>query len=74
MEQITLARKIKYHRTDGKKECAKCKTPKATEDFHKKKGALDGLDCYCKPCRQVIADELSAKRKASRDEFRDLFI
>lgn len=61
------------------KRCSRCREPKPRSDFGKYAKALDGLDCYCKPCRKVIAqksldknrDERLAKRRANSRAYRE---
>lgn len=53
------------------KTCAKCKTEKENEDFHKNKKAKDGLASYCKSCtlessRARDKDKLNARRRERR--------
>ena len=36
------------------KECSKCKETKPRSEFHKQKRTRDGLQCYCKECKNLV--------------------
>jgi len=44
-----------------KKQCPKCKKDKELSVFNKSKDRLDGLQVYCKECRNKIAQKLPTK-------------
>jgi hypothetical protein len=37
------------------KTCSKCKVSKEISEFHKNKSRSDGLDRYCRPCRNIAS-------------------
>ena len=55
------------------KKCSKCKETKGIEDFHKKKGTIDGRHCYCKTCAIGITVAANSRRDAARKLFNDMF-
>jgi len=38
---------------EGQKKCSKCGEWKDLSEFHKNKSYKDGIDCYCKKCRNL---------------------
>ena len=52
-----------------KKRCAKCGETKSLSEFHKQKGAKDGVRCYCKSCRTVIRKQYHADNSERLNEY-----
>jgi hypothetical protein len=45
---------------EGKK-CSKCGQEKPITDFYVSRTKIDGLDCYCKKCRNEITKEYRSR-------------
>jgi len=52
------------------KNCIKCKTLKPNLDFGKRKNSKDGLDCYCKLCRQEYYKSKNYNRKLYQSSYK----
>lgn len=54
---------------DQSKCCRKCQEVKSLDDFHKKSGALDGRQPYCRACNSRVAARKKAERKKADPAF-----
>lgn len=54
--------------TSQTKVCTKCRQPKPLDLFNKDHHRPDGLQCWCKPCKNIVlAAQRAAKRKQRSD-------
>ena len=51
------------------KRCSKCKTNKPLEDFHKNSAYVDGLQPYCKKCRNA---HLEKRYRITTNDFHEM--
>jgi len=58
----------------GFKKCPKCSNEKSVSDFHKSSATKDGLQCYCKTCRnkakKLYRDANTGRINAQAREYR----
>ena len=47
---------------EGFKRCARCRTVKVVEEFHRHKTQPGGYNTYCKACRRDIGSDMHLKR------------
>ena len=53
------------------KKCGRCKQVKAVDQFHKSSRTKSGYRCYCKICRQQLAQENKEDRAAKSKIWRE---
>lgn len=54
--------------TQTTKSCSACKIVKPNAEFYNTKRNIDGLDCYCIPCRKKKSKRWSRKNRKRKNE------